>query len=334
MNKRERVLAALNHQQPDKIPYDIRFTQEAHAKMAVYYGDPDFASKLGNHLTRLSCEPANSWVEVAPNIWEDQFGVQWDRSIDKDIGNVCNRLVTPETLDDYGFPDPDDPSRYAGYEAISKDKNDRFILVNLGFSLYERAWTLLGMENLLMAMITDRAFVHDLFDRILAFNLKVIGNVCAYDIDAMIFGDDWGMQRGLQMGPNMWREYIQPRIKQMYGLVKSSGKYVFIHSCGKVDEIFPDLIEIGLDVFNPFQPEAMDVYKIKNQYGDQLTFFGGISVQKTLPYGTVTQVKDEVSHLLEVVGKNGGYIASPSHSIPGDAKPENIAAMIEILRCQ
>ena len=208
------------------------------------------------------------------------------------------------------------------------------MVASLGFSLYERAWTLLGMENLMMAMVADKRFVHDLLDRILAFNLRVIENACAFDIDAMRFGDDWGMQTGLQMGPRSWREFIKPRIQQMYGLVKSRGKFVFIHSCGKVDGIFPDLIECGVDVFNPFQPEVMDVYAVKRTYGDRLSFYGGISTQQTLPYGTPAEVRDEVRRLLDAIGRDGGYIASPAHSVPADARPENIAAMIEVLQSQ
>ena len=334
MNNRQRVIATINHQQPDKIPYAIGFTLKAHQNMVDFYSDPDFAENLENCLTWLNTEPADSWKEVASNIWEDQFGVHWDRSIDKDIGNVCNQLVTPETINDYILPDPDEPSRYANYDQVLNQSDETFTLANLGFSLYERAWTLTGMENLMMAMIMDKGFVHTLMDRILEFNLGVIENVCSYNVDAMIFGDDWGMQNGLQMGAKLWGEFIYPRIKQMYALVKSKGKFVFIHSCGKVDEVFPNLIEVGLDVFNPFQPEVMDVFEMKRRYGDTLTFYGGISVQKTLPYGTVTEVNDEVKQLLEIVGKNGGYIASPSHSIPGDAKPENINAMIEVLQTQ
>ena len=117
-------------------------------------------------------------------------------------------------------------------------------------------------------------------------------------------------------------------------LIKSKGKFVLIHSCGKIEEILPDLIECGLDIFNPFQPEVMDIYRIKKKYGRQLTFYGGISIQKTLPYGTVSEVKDQVRHLLDTIGEDGGYIASPSHDIPADAKPENIAAMIEVLQNQ
>jgi uroporphyrinogen decarboxylase len=309
-------------------------TQKAHQNMVEFYRDPGFASKLGNCLTWLGCEPANGWKELEPDIWEDQFGVQWDRTIDKDIGVVRNQLVTPENLGDYPFPDPDEPSRYTPYENVLGQKENRFVLVNFDFTLFERAWTLAGMENLLMAMIDDKPFVHELLDRILKFNLEVIENVCSFDVDAMMFGDDWGMQTGLITGPNAWREFIEPRIRQMYGLVKSKGKLVFIHSCGKVDRLFPELIECGVDAFNPFQPEVMDVFEIKKQYGEQLSFFGGISVQKTLPYGTVAQVRDEVQRLLDVIGQDGGYIAAPSHAIPPDAKPENIAAAIEVLQTQ
>lgn len=334
MNNRERVFAVLSHKQPDKVPYHIGFTKKAHAKMVKFYIDPDFVSKLGNCLTCLSCELKDSWKEVKPNIWEDQFGVQWDRSIDEDIGVVCNCLITPENINEYEFSNPDDTSRYDEYSEILGINKDGFFVVDFGFSLFERAWTLTGMENLLMAMVSNKDFVHSLLDRILDFNLRIIENACSFDIDAMMFGDDWGQQAGLIMGPKLWRQFIKPRIKQMYGLVKSKGKFVFIHSCGKVDEIFPDLIECGLDVFNPFQPEVMDVFEMKKKYGSSLSFYGGISTQRTLPYGTPAQVRDEVKQLLDVVGKNGGYIAAPAHDIPADAKPENTAAMIEVLQNQ
>ena len=185
-----------------------------------------------------------------------------------------------------------------------------------------------------MAMVDDSRFAHELLDAILEFNLGVIDNVCSFDVDAMVFGDDWGMQRGLIMGPRAWGEFIEPRIRQMYDLVRSKGKFVFIHSCGKVDTVFPELIECGVDVFNPFQPEVMDVFEIKRRYGEELSFFGGVSVQRTLPCGTVAEVREKTERLLEVVGRDGGYIAAPSHWIPADAKPENIAAMIEVLQSQ
>ena len=334
MNNRERVLATLEHRQPDHVPYSIGFTQKMHARMANYLGDPKFASKIENCFTVLGCEPAGGWKEVRPDVRRDQFGVEWDVSVDKDIGVVCNRVVTPENVKNYPLPDPDDPSRYAGYAKATADKRDMFVVVNHGFSLYERAWTMTGMEAFMEAMIDDPGFANTLLDRILEFNLRIIKRACAHDIDAIMFGDDWGQQRGLQMGPRLWREFIKPRIRKMYGLARSKGKHVIIHSCGKVDGIFPDLIECGLNVFNPFQPEVMDVFEMKRRFGKALSFYGGISTQKTLPYGTVAEVKDEVKRLITEIGKDGGYFASPAHAIPGDAKPENVAAMIEVLQNQ
>ena len=334
VTNRQRVLASLDHRQPDKTPYNIGFTEKARARMAEYYGDADFACQLENCLTTLDVKPHDFWQEVRPNVWQDDFGVQWDRSIDKDIGTPCNQVVTPGNLAEFRFPDPDDARRWAPFPAAVADKSETFVVAALGFSLFERAWTLCGMANLLTAMATSPGFVHALLDRILEFNLRIVDRACSYAIDGMYFGDDWGCQAGLLMGPNLWREYIKPRIRQMYEAVRAQGKFVFIHSCGKVQELFPELIECGLDVFNPFQPEVTDVAGAKARYGGRLSFYGGISTQKTLPYGTVADVEDEVKRLIEIVGKDGGYIAAPAHAIPGDAKPENVAAMIEVLQGQ
>ncbi|HNR36452.1 MAG TPA: uroporphyrinogen decarboxylase family protein [Candidatus Hydrogenedentes bacterium] len=334
MTNRERILATLRHEQPDRTPYHIGFTQVAYAKTAEYFGDPDFGAKLGNCFTMLGTAPSGAWREVEPDIWQDQFGVRWDRSVDKDIGVVVNRLVTPETLESFPFPDPYDPSRYANYPAATRPCDDRFYIAEIGFSLFERAWTLAGMPELLMAMHADKAFAHALFDKILAFNIEIIKRACATGIDAMYFGDDWGQQRGLIMGYPLWKEFIAPRIRRMYETVKSRGKFVVIHSCGKVDELFEDLISFRLDVFNPFQPEVIDVFEAKRRYGDRLCFHGGISTQRILPYATPDETREHVKRLIGEVGKNGGLFAAPAHAIPADAKPENIAAMLDVLQNQ
>jgi uroporphyrinogen decarboxylase len=334
MTNRERVLATLRHQQPDKVPYHVTFTHAAHANMARYYGDPDFETKLNNCFLWLETQKPGSWREVRPDIWEDEFGCEWNRSVDKDIGAVQNCLVTPDNVHDFQFPDPRDPVRYAGYARQIQKNPDRIVLADLGFSLFERAWILAGMENVLMEMIGDPQFVHNLLDRILEYNLEIIEHACDQGIDAMRFGDDWGTQMGLIMGLDRWREFIKPRIQQMYNLAKSKGKIVIIHCCGKVEQIFPDLIELGVVLFNPFQPEVMDVYDMKQRFGSQLSFFGGISTQRLLPFGTVAEVRDECRRMLDVVGKNGGYVASPAHDVPPDAKPENVAAMLEVFDAQ
>ena len=333
MTNRERVIASLEHRQPDRTPYNIGFTQVAHERMVAYTGDPAFAEKLGNCLTGLTTALPNGWSEVEPGIWQDEFGVRWNRTVDRDIGVVCNTVVTPENLADYRWPDPDDPARYASCEAVIRGANDAFVLVDLGFSLFERAWTLCGMERLLEAMVLDPAFVHALLDAILAYNLRVIANACSHPIDAMMFGDDWGQQSGLIMGGRLWRTFIKPRVRQMYQAVRARGKYVFIHSCGKVDELFPDLIECGLQVFNPFQPEVIDVFEAKRRYGAELSFYGGISTQRTLPYGSREDVLRETDRLLEL-GRDGGYIFSPAHAVEGDVPLENMLALVDTVQRQ
>ena len=331
MNARAHVLDALAHRQPAKTPYDVRFTQDARRKMADFYGDPDFESKLGNCLTIARLDTRR---QVAPNVWRDEFGVLWDRTHDKDIGLVVNRLVTPETLESYRFPDPDDPAIYGQFPSAVARRDETLVLVKLSYNLFERAWSLAGMEDLLLYMAADKPFVHALLDGIADYFLRVIDRALEYEIDGIYFADDWGTQTGVIMGPDLWREFILPRLRPMYAKVKARGKFVFLHCCGKVQELLPELIDCGLDVFNPLQPEVMDVAEVKRLYGDRLSFYGGISTQRTLPYGTVDETRDEVRRLMDVVGAGGGYVASPAHAIPGDAKPENVEAMIEVLQNQ
>ncbi|MEK7270312.1 MAG: uroporphyrinogen decarboxylase family protein [Planctomycetota bacterium] len=334
MTPKERVLAAVRHRQPDQVPWHVGFTAECLAKMKAFTGDPQFVKKLDNCFAGVDAVKPGSHREVEPGVFEDEFGVRWDKRMDKDIGVPMNSPVTPENLEAYPFPDPADPARYESWPGVIARNPHRIVVAGMSFSLYERAWSLAGMETVLMGMVAEPDFIHRLLDRILEYNLAVIERACAFGIDAFRFGDDWGSQTGIIMGAARWREFIKPRVAQMYALAKKHGKLVMIHSCGKVDSLFDALADIGVDVVNPFQPEVMDPFETKKRYGARLTFHGGISTQRTLPAGTVQQVKDEVKRLLDEVGKGGGYIASPAHRTPADAKPENVLAMIEVLRSQ
>jgi uroporphyrinogen decarboxylase len=263
----------------------------------------------------------------------DVFGVVWDRSIDKDIGVVANRVLPEPTIGGYEFPDPLGSVFFEGIEASLAAQADTYRIFNIGFSLYERAWTMRGMAELMMDFYDNSAFVHRLLNAIADWNIAQVRKAVTYDIDAVYFGDDWGQQRGLQMGPRLWHEFIYPPLKRMYGAVKEAGKEIFIHSCGDVDELFDDLIAIELDCFNPFQPEVMDVYSLLRKYHRRLTFHGGMSTQRTLPYGTVDEVIAETERLLRA-GSAGNYIFAPAHAVEGDVPVENIVAMIETVQSQ
>jgi len=189
------------------------------------------------------------------------------------------------------------------------------------------------METLMMDFLEHPGFVCDLLNRIADYNIAQIREALKYDIDAVYFGDDWGQQRGLQMGPRLWRQFLYPVLKRMYRVVRQAGKFVMIHSCGDVDELFDDLVNIGVNCFNPFQPEVMDVWTLLPRYRGKLAFHGGLSTQKTLPFGTVDDVRNE-SHRLLALGRDGGYLFAPAHDVKGDVPLENILAMLKILKSQ
>lgn len=327
---RERVWQAIRHRQPDRVPYHISYTEPARQKLEAYYGSRDLENLLGNHMAKQRSRLP--YTEVRPGFWRDEFGVLWNKTIDKDIGIVDVYPLRGRSLAGYQFPDAHDPRRFAGFPAFIAANPDRFRFLSVGYSLFERAWTLRSMPELMIDMLEAPAFVDELFDRITAFNLAVLEDGLRYDVDAVLFGDDWGQQRGLLFSPRLWRRFIKPRLALMYGAVKKAGKAVMIHCCGQVQELFPELIELGLDVFNPFQPDVMDPYAIKRQYGDRLAFYGGMSVQHLLPHGTPQQIRDEARRMMDQVGCGGGLIMAPSHDLPGDIPIENMVALIEAVK--
>jgi uroporphyrinogen decarboxylase len=331
---RERVRMAIRHIQPDRTPYQISFTTPARRKLVDYYGTSDLESLIGNHMAKYRTRPPDEagWLVDRPGFFRDEFGVVWNRTIDRDIGMVVCYPLAERSLIGFTFPDPLNPRRFAALPAFISANPDRFCYASLSYSLFERAWSLRGMEALLVDMLEAPAFVDALLDALLAFNLAVIAELVKYDIDGILFGDDWGQQRGLLFGPKLWRRFIKPRIAQMYAATHRAGKAVLIHSCGKVQELFPELIDLGLDVFNPFQPDVMDPYQMKQLYGDRLAFYGGVSVQQLLPHGTPQAVRDEVRRLIDQVGRDGGFIIGPSHDMPGDVPVENMVAFIEAVR--
>jgi uroporphyrinogen decarboxylase len=263
----------------------------------------------------------------------DVFGVVWDRSVDRDIGIVQGCVLPEPTLRDYQFPDPLDPRCFADIPGQIAHHGDRFRVFQVGFSLYERAWTLRGMENLMMDFHDHPAFVHELLNTIADYNIAQVRKALEYDLDAVYFGDDWGQQRGLQMAPATWREFILPVLRRMYGVVRAAGKFVFIHSCGDVDELFDDLIAAGVNCFNPFQPEVMDVFALLRQYRGRLAFHGGLSTQRTLPHGAPADVRHETQRLLDA-GAEGGYVFAPAHAVEGDVPLENMLAFLDVLQHQ
>ncbi len=327
MTPREVVRVALTGHPPPYVPWSFGFTQEAHARLVGHFGRPDLDPFLQPHLLTLG-NGLGFFTDVGDDCVRDHFGVTWDRSADRDIG-IVKGLVLPEpTLRGYPLPDPLAPRCFEGMAEALDRHGDRYRVFAIGFSLFERAWTLRGMENLMIDFYENPGFVRELLRSIADYNIAQVRRATEFDIDAVYFGDDWGSQRGLIMGPDFWREFIRPELCRMYDAVHAAGRKVFIHSCGKVDELFDDLAEIGVNCFNPFQPEVMDVWSLLPRFRGRLAFHGGLSTQRVLPYGTPDDVRRVTRRLLEL-GRAGGYIFAPAHAVEGDVPLANLLAFID-----
>jgi uroporphyrinogen decarboxylase len=332
LTPRDVIRLVLEGKKPPYVPWSCGFTREAKARLQAYYGQEDLDGPVQNHLLKLGSD-IGFFEDLGEDHVRDVFGVVWNRSVDKDIGIVEGCVLPEPTLAGLRLPDPLDGRFFTDIPSRIEAAPDRFRVFQVGFSLYERAWTLRGMENLLMDFVANPSFVQELLNVIADYNVRQVREALNYDIDAVYFGDDWGQQRGLQMGCAHWRRLILPVLRRMYGVVRSAGKFVMIHSCGDVDELFDDLIDAGINCFNPFQPEVMDVYGLLPRYRGRLAFHGGLSTQRTLPFGSAEDVRRETRRLLDL-GHDGGYLFAPSHDVEGDVPLENMLAFIEILQQQ
>ena len=255
MTNKERVIAAINFKKPDCTPHNIDFTLPMYDIMVKHTGNPNYKDTINNHMT--VCLLVKPDEEIKPGYFKDEFGVVWNRSgADKDIGVIDSVLLEdPEDLDTYEFPPIDEAFIRSKLEELEESNDDNFKVAAIGFSLFERAWTLRGMENLLCDMIIEPDFVHELFDKITDRLMKILDIALEYDFDCFHFGDDWGQEKGLIMGPIAWRTFIKPRLAKLYDRVHKAGKYVSQHSCGDLRDVMDDLHEIGLNIYQTFQPE-------------------------------------------------------------------------------
>jgi uroporphyrinogen decarboxylase len=160
--------------------------------------------------------------------------------------------------------------------------------------------------------------------------MEVLFSFCRFD--GVMLSDDYGTQRGMLLSPGQWRKFVRSLLTEIYALAKKHGRTVFYHSCGNVFSIIGDLIDIGLDILHPIQPEAMDVFQLKREFGRHLMLCGGIRTQDLLPRGTPAQIRGEIRRLKEVMGKGGGYILEPGITLQADVPKKNLIALIEEAR--
>lgn len=332
MTRKERAALALAHKSTDIVPYNIELTSQELEKVSHAAGisEKDFFEFAGNHIEKINY---NQLCALGSGRFRDEFGVIWKRGgKDKDIGMIENCLLNEPCLDGFVFPEPDEKAVRMQTETYVNNSRDTVKFGKLGTTYFERAWSLRGLETFLMDLALYPEFVEKLFDRILQYNLGVIDIALQYDIDGFYFGDDYGQQGGLILSPKMWRKFIKPGMSAMFERVKNAGKIAALHSCGDISLILSDLIDIGLDVYQTVQPEIYDLKTLKNHYGKNLSFWGAISTQQTLPYVKPEELRKIVKNTLDILGKDGGYIAGPTHQVPDDVPAENILTLIQVLK--
>jgi uroporphyrinogen decarboxylase len=332
MNPRECVLDAIHHRQPASLPYTLGFEEDVEQRLDAYYKSPEWKDRLVKYIVGVNAVDTDLKEPLDDARLLDGYGGIW--RVDRLPWHLETPPLTEPSFEGYTFPSPEKFYRpdwkEKAYQTCAENK-DSFILANLGWGLFERSWNLRGFENILMDVIDAPDFVEEALDRLMNLYLAFVEYTAELPIDAIFFGDDWGDQRGVIIGPKRWRQFIKPRWAKIYEAVHGHGIIVMHHSCGSVAEIMPDIIEIGVDVLESVQPEAagMNPYELKKKWGDKITFWGGLGSQSTIPFGTPGEIHAEVRRLKTEMGKDGGYILSPAKPLRPETPTENAVAVFE-----
>ncbi len=333
MIPKQRMTDALTRQEVDRLPWQINFTRMMGQKMARHFGIDfsELAAFLGNHLLRVDLSgPARRGA--VEGLLYDWWGAGF--SPDEEGYFVSDSpLAHSKDLDAYPWPDPRAPGLLdAAARAIKDDSGQRFVAPNFGFALFERAWTLRGLTALMMDMVSDPPFVHAFLDRIVDIQLVLISRFIGLGVDGAYFGDDYGAQKNLLFSPRMWREFIKPRLARLFAPFTRRGLPVIMHSDGDIKAILPDLVEIGLTVLNPVQPEVMDQAWLAQEFGGKLAFYGGISTQSVLSSGSPAQVREAVKQCAGALAPKGtGLLLAPSHRMMSDIPMQNVEALLSAI---
>jgi uroporphyrinogen decarboxylase len=331
LSDKEWIYNTLSHIKKEKIPYHFDFTPPARKKLIDYFGSEYIEDIL--ELPIRWCGPNTIKPHYPdPDIYgdtiKDEFGVTWSVS-KNDRGAPLIPILPEPYLTNYVFPNPSEDYRFKDLGKWCSINEDHFRVIWIG-DLWERANFMRGMENLLMDLVLNKSFVSELLERLADYileTMKIIIN--RFECEALSLSDDYGSQKSLLMSPEDWRRFLKPNLKKITGMAKKHDKVIMLHSCGNVYEIIPDLIDLGLDILHPIQPEVMDIYQLKREFGNDISFQGGLRTQDLLPLGNPDDVKKEVRKLKRKMGKGGGYILEPGITIQGDVPIENLLAMFE-----
>ena len=365
MTSRERVLTALNHEEPDRVPLDLgglttTIETDPYEELKEYLGiegeteafvrdhvapHPEVLDKFNIDTRYIRVKPPKNFkAKIDPdNSYVDEWGTRWKKpptSLYWDPVDHPLKAATIEDLKTHPWPDPDDPGRYEGLRKEAKrlkEETDFAVIADQPvLGLFESGWVFLcGPEKFFMDMALNPDFVHAFFEKLTDLQIRYYKNyleqVGEY-IDVIMTSDDLGTERGPLVSMEHFRELVKPYQKKLWQIIKQyTDAKLFLHSCGSVSRFIPDLIEMGVDILNPVQVAAkeMDTKQLKSEFGNQITFWGGIDTQSVLPFGTPDDVEEEVKKRIADLAPGGGYVLTAVHNIQKGVSPENFCRMYE-----
>ncbi len=355
MKPRDRIQTALNFEQPDRPPFQASFTPEFAARLREalhiernHLHDPHsgrwngYDLEIATHQDALQC--SIGWVThyyQDTKAYVDEWGVEWVIvSYETPFGtgiytNVSKGpLANPDSISSYRAPDPNRPELYKNLARLIREyQNEYYIIGRLHTTIFESAWALRGLEQLMLDMVDDPDLADCILEIPYQYHRVVAQKMAAMGVDMIWLGDDVGSQKHMMISPKMWRRFLKPRMATLIADVKRINPRIKVayHSDGSIYPILPELIEIGVDVLNPVQPESMEPGQLKRDFGDRLCFFGTIDVQTTLAFGSPEQVQQEVRQRKQTIGKGGGWICAPTHHIQLDTPLANFWALVDAI---
>jgi uroporphyrinogen decarboxylase len=344
MTHKERLLTAVNHEEPDRVPICAWYTPEAEKKVLKHLGveSEEFETYkpaggplpiLMDHDFLISwVGPCTGYYLRPDQEYTDEWGIGW-RWVRNQFGAYTEMVRRPladiQDPSEFEIPDFSRPDRYDGARQMMDQYGEEYgIMGGLACTLFELAWYLRGMERVLLDLVENKDFAHAYLDKLLGW-IEVAGRKFAeMGVDIIWIGDDVGAQARMLLSPKIFREFFKPRYARLFAEWKSINPNVKIafHSDGYLYPVISDMVEIGLDILNPIQPKSMDPARVKKDFGDRLTLWGTIDIQEVLPFGTPEDVAEEVKLRVRTAGQGGGLILSPAHNIQPEVPLENILA--------
>ena len=346
MTDRENFFHLIKGGKPERIPFILSMCGSLLSRFREKYSTADYNSFFNVPFAHAGIEPSRNPIDYSSYYtpgevdYIDSLGVGYKKGsiahFAKFISPMRN-FSTPEQV--WAFPMEDFLAdyRWDGLKekvAAIKSKDKIVISGGITIDIFEPAWYLRGMDNLLCDFLTDPPMARACLDRITELKCQAAARFAAAGIDVIIYGDDVGTERDMMMAPETWREWLKPRLAKAIRAAKDANPDVlcYYHSDGDIHLIIDELIECGIDILNPIQPECMDPVKIYTQYKDRISFWGCIGTQTTMPFGTPEDVRKAVQQLLDLCRNDGRLVLAPTHVLEPEVPLENIDAFVSAVK--